>query len=173
MLAISGNPGGTATATLTGQAQAPDGQTGCSGNADCVSEACVAYYRDTDADGLGDNAHPLKACGFTPPSGYVSNGGDCDDSDPSMSQNTSSCTTGATRTYCLMDGVRRTQTCSGGGCVGSYCVGTVDISGTITCNTNLLCTTAQGCSWANSPVNPNGSVPAQSEASVAVDTASL
>ena len=160
MLAVSGNPVGTATATLTGQAQAPDGQTGCSGNADCISTACITYYRDTDADGLGDNGHTLTACGFTPPSGYASNGGDCDDGDPTMSQNSSFCTSPTTRTYCLMDGVRRTQTCSGAGCVGSYCVGTVDISGTITCNTNLLCTTAQGCSWANSPVNPNGSLPA-------------
>ena len=38
------------------------------------------YYRDNDGDGYGDPGQAIQAC--TPPAGYVENGMDCADSDP-------------------------------------------------------------------------------------------
>ena len=37
------------------------------------------HYRDRDNDGFGNNAEPLTLCSSFAPSGYVSNGSDCDD----------------------------------------------------------------------------------------------
>ena len=43
------------------------------------------YYVDADADGYGDaNASPLQSCNATPPSGYVANNTDCDDTNPGI-----------------------------------------------------------------------------------------
>jgi hypothetical protein len=41
--------------------------------------AGTTWYRDSDADGFGDNAFTTQAC--SKPEGYVANGGDCNDSD--------------------------------------------------------------------------------------------
>ena len=38
------------------------------------------FYADLDNDGYGDEGRPLSSCLSTPPAGYVSVGGDCDDS---------------------------------------------------------------------------------------------
>jgi len=40
------------------------------------------WYADTDADGYGDDASAATAC--SPPTGYVAEGGDCDDSDAAV-----------------------------------------------------------------------------------------
>lgn len=48
----------------------------CSPDA-CDQCICQTYYRDNDADGLGDAAISLEACSC--PEGYVENDADCDD----------------------------------------------------------------------------------------------
>lgn len=50
----------------------------------CAAGACgactkITFYRDIDGDSYGDSGAKLEAC--TPPSGYVTNDTDCDDSD--------------------------------------------------------------------------------------------
>jgi hypothetical protein len=49
----------------------------------------LTFYRDSDADGYGDAAVSTQAC--TAPDGYVADGTDCDDSDPSAHENCSDC----------------------------------------------------------------------------------
>jgi hypothetical protein len=47
-----------------------------------VSNICGAFYIDSDSDSYGDaNSPPIHRCGSTPPSGYVTNNGDCCDND--------------------------------------------------------------------------------------------
>jgi hypothetical protein len=41
------------------------------------------FYRDADADGLGDTSQLIQICG-SPPPGYVSVAGDCNDSDAGL-----------------------------------------------------------------------------------------
>ena len=43
----------------------------------------LTWYADSDQDGFGDASQPTDAC--TAPQGFVSNGNDCDDSDPQVS----------------------------------------------------------------------------------------
>jgi hypothetical protein len=163
-LSVSSTPGGGVTAALSGQGQAADGQVGCMTGNDCgQSGVCNTYYPDVDGDTYGDPHNPLNVCGFTPPGGYVSNGQDCDDSNALMNVFTSRCNNTTTRAYCLDDAIVRTQTCSGGGCLGSYCIGTVSMAGIFTCTTNptqLTCSTSQGCTYTSSGANPGGSAPA-------------
>jgi hypothetical protein len=137
----------------------PDGKP-CGADRDCVSGACFTYYRDADNDSWGDLGAPGSFCGSPGPPGYSTIFGDCDDNTSLLSQSSSICSSSSIRTYCLTDGIRRTQTCAGGGCIDSYCLGTVGIAGTFTCDTALQCTTSQGCSWSSSPNNPAGSPPA-------------
>ncbi|MFZ5477591.1 MAG: putative metal-binding motif-containing protein [Myxococcota bacterium] len=62
----------------TGNAEVCDGvDNDCDGTADQDATGATTWYRDADADGYGDSAASLNAC--TQPSGYVSAGGDCDD----------------------------------------------------------------------------------------------
>ena len=56
----------------------------CKANADCASLNCVTYFVDHDGDGYGETAKTIQFCeepGAAPPVGYVSQGGDCCDSD--------------------------------------------------------------------------------------------
>ena len=56
----------------------------CKVNADCASLNCVTFYVDHDGDGYGETAKTIQFCeeqGAAPPVGYVSQGGDCCDSD--------------------------------------------------------------------------------------------
>jgi len=56
----------------------------CKVNADCASLNCVTFYVDHDGDGYGESNKTIKFCeepGAAPPTGYVSQGGDCCDSD--------------------------------------------------------------------------------------------
>jgi hypothetical protein len=48
----------------------------CEGN---IDEGCATYYRDADGDNYGDPADSVVDT--TPPSGYVANSDDCDDTD--------------------------------------------------------------------------------------------
>lgn len=57
---------------------------GVANNTDCNdADASVhspqTYYRDADGDGFGDPNNATTVCSSTPPSGYVSNNSDCDD----------------------------------------------------------------------------------------------
>ncbi len=56
----------------------------CQTNADCASLLCETFYVDHDGDGYGETNTTLKFCevdGAAPPVGYVTQGGDCCDSD--------------------------------------------------------------------------------------------
>lgn len=50
-----------------------------------VYDAGTTFYQDADGDGFGDPNATIEAC--TPPTGYVNNGDDCDDSDPNLYPN--------------------------------------------------------------------------------------
>lgn len=56
----------------------------CNTNADCASLLCETFYVDHDGDGYGETSTTLRFCevdGAAPPVGYVTQGGDCCDSD--------------------------------------------------------------------------------------------
>jgi len=56
----------------------------CKANSDCASLLCQTYYVDHDGDGYGETSKTISFCettGATPPAGYVTQGGDCCDSD--------------------------------------------------------------------------------------------
>jgi hypothetical protein len=58
-----------------------DGQA-CTSGFDCVSSICGTFYVDGDHDGYGSaTATPLRRCGATPPTNYVTDHTDCCDSD--------------------------------------------------------------------------------------------
>jgi hypothetical protein len=52
----------------------------CDGNID--EGVGVSYFADADGDGYGDASNSTISC--TPPPGYVSNSGDCNDNDPAI-----------------------------------------------------------------------------------------
>lgn len=54
----------------------------CDGTIDDNATGSTTYYRDVDADGYGTLSITVNAC--SAPSGYVSTGGDCDDTDASV-----------------------------------------------------------------------------------------
>jgi hypothetical protein len=56
---------------------------GLSDDADSDIGGSATWYRDGDGDGYGDAADPELQC--QQPAGYVTNDGDCDDGDPSVS----------------------------------------------------------------------------------------
>jgi hypothetical protein len=56
----------------------------CKVNAECASLNCVTFYVDHDGDGYGESNKTIQFCeapGAAPPAGYVTQGGDCCDSD--------------------------------------------------------------------------------------------
>jgi hypothetical protein len=53
----------------------------CDGTVDDVPTDGIAYYADLDGDGFGDPSSTVSECSL--PSGYVTNGYDCTDVDPS------------------------------------------------------------------------------------------
>ena len=75
------------TAEMTTRIFTPGADEYCNGlDDDCDSVIdepgavdAVAYYADTDTDTYGDPSSSLKAC--NQPAGYVTNDGDCDDTD--------------------------------------------------------------------------------------------
>ncbi len=93
----------------------------CSGTQECVngvwgSCACSAtytYYRDADNDGLGDAANKQASSSSTPPTGYVANSNDCDDTKSSVGASGNRSCVGA-------GNCSGTQTCANG--VWSSCV---------------------------------------------------
>ncbi len=57
---------------------------GVTNNTDCNDSdagvnAAQTYYPDVDGDGFGNATAPTALCSSTPPTGYVSNNGDCND----------------------------------------------------------------------------------------------
>jgi hypothetical protein len=48
-------------------------------DAEAAVHTMATYYKDGDGDGFGDAAHTTAVCSATPPSGYVTNSADCDD----------------------------------------------------------------------------------------------
>jgi hypothetical protein len=54
----------------------------CDGRIDEGSVDAATWYADDDGDGWGDDAQTWPAC--SQPSGWVAEGGDCDDGDPSV-----------------------------------------------------------------------------------------
>jgi len=59
----------------------------------------VVYYRDIDGDGFGDAANSLSSTACTPPTGYATRNGDCDDNNANVYPGTEDCTT------CTTEGV--------------------------------------------------------------------
>jgi hypothetical protein len=47
------------------------------------------YYRDADNDTFGDAAITMEVCDLTPPAGFVTNDGDCDDTNDAINPNAS------------------------------------------------------------------------------------
>ncbi|MEN0064250.1 MAG: MopE-related protein [Myxococcota bacterium] len=58
--------------------QCDDVDRNCDGDPVADATDAVTWYPDTDGDGFGDSANPLRAC--EQPDAYVFGGGDCDDS---------------------------------------------------------------------------------------------
>jgi alpha-tubulin suppressor-like RCC1 family protein len=48
------------------------------------AERPATYYEDSDHDLAGNSARPLESLCLSPPPGYANDGGDCDDTDPSV-----------------------------------------------------------------------------------------
>jgi len=124
---------------------------GCGGTATCVSGALgpcskttATYYRDADGDGYGNRSDTTSACTAT--TGYVSNPGDCDDTNGSIYPGYATCS-GNDRSYCDNDGSFKIQICDDG-CLSGSCRsdGTIGKAGWVSCGT-VRCTTTQGCSW--------------------------
>ncbi len=54
----------------------------CDGQIDEGLGVLTIFYQDADGDGYGDPSHTTQAC--SPPTGYVIDKGDCDDTDPNI-----------------------------------------------------------------------------------------
>lgn len=54
----------------------------CDGGVDINPVDGTVYFRDRDGDDWGDPAMSLRAC--SQPDGYVTRGGDCEDTDPNI-----------------------------------------------------------------------------------------
>lgn len=59
----------------------------CNGLVDDNPTVITTFYADLDQDGYGDTNNTTTAAGCTPPTGYVINNGDCDDSNPNINPN--------------------------------------------------------------------------------------
>jgi hypothetical protein len=55
-----------------------DNNSDCNDN-DASVHSSQTYYADNDGDGFGDANNSISVCSSTPPTGYVSNSSDCDD----------------------------------------------------------------------------------------------
>jgi hypothetical protein len=124
-------------------------QDACTTGNTCSAGGCVCtkttFYRDADGDGYGTVLNPTSAC--SAPTGYVSNSGDCDDSNSSIKPGYATCN-GVNRYYCDTDGTFKTATCTDG-CLNGACRsdGTVGLAGWVSCGTNAVrCATSVGCS---------------------------
>ena len=124
----------------------------CTGANQCSSGACTTFYKDGDGDGYGNPAAPAGFCGTSAPSGYVSNNGDCCDTDKAANPGvaatawfTSADACGSFDYNC--DGVATQQYTSLG-----YCTTT----GTCDLTTGLSCSKAIG--WAGSTVPACGAL---------------
>jgi len=127
----------------------------CSGTAPCTngkigpcSKSKGTFYRDGDSDTYGDPKNSMSAC--SAPSGYVSNSGDCDDSNGSIKPGYTICDVNDRR-YCATNGAMMTEVCTDG-CLNGACRndGTVGKAGWVSCyafngTTPTRCLTSVGC----------------------------
>jgi hypothetical protein len=129
----------------------------CGGTATCASGALgpcskttTTYYQDNDGDGYGSPLiPPVVAC--IAPTGWVAQGGDCDDHDAQDYPGAAMCSTSDpnTVTTCSSSGSLVSTTCANG-CAGGQCrsLATIGVAGLVTCG-SLQCQTSQGCSFGN------------------------
>jgi hypothetical protein len=79
--------GGTQTRTRSIITSAQHGGTACpvlTETRACNEHPPFIYYRDADGDNYGDPAVSVTSCSVIPPTGYVSDNTDCDDTDPDV-----------------------------------------------------------------------------------------
>lgn len=110
------------------------------------SNPMVSYYEDYDGDGYG-NRLVTSPPGCSPPLHYVSNSGDCDDTNANDHPGETQCQASdpTILTTCSNDGSFVNSVCSNG-CAGGQCksFGTVGTAGMVTCGATV-CSTSQGC----------------------------
>ncbi len=74
--------------TLACAAPGGGGSTGGGGGGDGAGTGdgriLVTFYADADGDGYGDAASSVQASSLAPPTGYVTTGTDCDDTNPAV-----------------------------------------------------------------------------------------
>ena len=100
------SPSGISVPCINGATDCSSGCRSCQGDgtwSDCVTDSCtdcggncLTFYLDSDGDSLGDPSQTTLAC--DPPSGFVSNANDCDDSNPNC---LSDCTDGDNDNFCI------------------------------------------------------------------------
>ncbi len=95
----------------------------------CACQIFRTFYQDADGDGHGNPDVVTTACAESSPSGWVTNGADCNDLDPAIAPSA-------------------VDVCNG---VDDDCDGTIDDDGSTLCEDGNLCTTdachgASGCS---------------------------
>lgn len=131
----------------------------CGGSATCVnmqlgpcSKNASTYYKDLDGDGYGDLSNAITACSAL--AGYVSQGGDCDETDNTIYPGKTICLDSNNIRTCTSNGSFLTTACSYG-CVMRECrsLATVGVPGTVTCG-STQCPTSQGCAFSDNYVSP-------------------
>ena len=96
----------------------------CDGRVDEGSIAMRLFFRDADGDGFGDSGDSQVGC--TPPSGYISRGGDCDDTDadafPGQTMFADTPRTSGGYDYDCDGAEFRERTVTSSGCGSGFCV---------------------------------------------------
>ena len=116
----------------------------CGGSATCVnmqlgpcSKNPSTYYKDLDGDGYGDLSNAITACSAL--AGYVSQGGDCDETDKTIYPGKTICLDSNNIRTCTSSGSFLTTACSYG-CAMRECrsLATVGTAGIVTCGSKAF-----------------------------------